>query len=557
MRSLLLLAAALAGPVAGPGPGPGPAPLARFRSLEYRGSDPGAPAPGAREYRNPVLAGFYPDPSIVRVGADFYLVNSSFAFFPGLPIFHSRDLVHWRQIGNAIDRPGQLDFKQVPTSFGLFAPSISHHDGRFRIVNTCVECGGNYIVSASSPAGPWSQPVFLPALSDAIDPSLAWDERGQAYVVYNGPPPGGSTYPGHRAIWLRPVDPETGRTGMATLLVNAGTNPRRKPQWIEGPHLFAKDGWWYLVAAEGGTAEGHSEVVFRSRSIAGPYTPGPNNPILTQRDLPPARPLPVTSTGHADLVALADGRWFAVFLGTRPYRGDFYDTGRETFLMPVRWKDGWPVITGPGQPVPLVAPAPLPRQRSAAPPQSGPIRWATRFGERRLGPEWLMLRTPRERWYSLGNAGLTLRPRTAGLGSFANPSFLGRRLQNRRADLVTELRFEPSADGEMAGLAAFQNDEFWYALAIGRAAGQRQIELRRRNGKASPVDGVLLASVAAPPGAVRLRITLDSDRADFAWASAGGRWRPLLAGADATLLSTARAGGFVGTILGPFAQRRP
>jgi xylan 1,4-beta-xylosidase len=336
------------------------APQARFDWFEYRGRDaPGHEvrvAPG--QYRNPILGGFYSDPSVTRVGADYYLVSSTFTYFPGIPVFRSRDLVTWTQVGNAIDRPGQLDFTGLGVSRGVFAPDISHHDGRFYILNTCVDCGGNYVITARDAAGPWSDPVWLKAV-DGIDASLFFDADGKAWVLNNGPPPGPPRYPGHRAIWIQQFDPAELKTvGPRTVLVDGGVRPAEKPIWIEGPHIYRKDGWYVLTCAEGGTAEGHSQVVLRSRRVLGPYEPFPHNPILTQRDLDAARPHPITSAGHASLVQTPAGEWWAVFLATRPYADNHYNTGRESFLLPVTWKQGWPTILAPGRPIPEAAARP-------------------------------------------------------------------------------------------------------------------------------------------------------------------------------------------------------
>ena len=304
---------------------------------------------GPNDYRNPILQGFYPDPSITRVGDDYYLVNSTFAWFPGIPVFRSRDLVSWTQIGNAIDRPDMLDFGRLGLSRGVFAASITHHDGLFYILNTCVDCGGNFVITARDPAGPWSDPVWLPDLEGGIDPSLFFDEDGKAWIVNNGAPEGTPRYDGHRAIWIQAFDPASLRTtGPRTVLVDSGVDPSTNPKWIEGPRIFRHDGHYYLTCAEGGTEEGHSQVVLRADRPTGPYTPFAGNPILTQRDLPRDRPFPITSAGHAEFVETPSGEWWATFLATRPYEGDHYNTGRETFLMPVQWQDGWPRITGPG-----------------------------------------------------------------------------------------------------------------------------------------------------------------------------------------------------------------
>ena len=174
------------------------------KQISYRGDDAG-PVPSPTQYRNPVLTGFYPDPSVTRVGDDFYLVNSTFGYFPGLPVFHSRDLVDWTQVGNAIDRPGQIDYGRGELTGGLFAASISHHDDTFYITNTCFYCDkGNYLITAKNPAGPWSNPVWLGF--EGIDPSLFFDQDGTAWVVNNGMPEGKLRYEGHRAIWIQQFD---------------------------------------------------------------------------------------------------------------------------------------------------------------------------------------------------------------------------------------------------------------------------------------------------------------------------------------------------------------
>jgi xylan 1,4-beta-xylosidase len=526
---------------------------ASFDWFRYEGADP-LPRPGAGEYANPVLAGFYPDPSLTRVGDDYYLVTSTFAYFPGIPVFHSRDLVSWRQIGNAIDRPDQLDFGRLGLSRGVFAPAIEHHRGTFWILNTCVDCGGNFLVTATNPAGPWSDPVWLPEIEGGIDPSLFFDEDGRAWIVNNGPPEGTPLYEGHRAIWLQEFDPRAKRMiGPRRVLVNGGVDISQRPIWIEGPHIIRRDGYYYLIAAEGGTAEGHSQVVLRSRSVTGPYVPGPNNPILTQRDLPRDRPNPITSAGHADFVQLPDGSWWATFLAVRPYTGDHYNTGREVFLMPVVWpQGGWPRITRSGEAIPYTHGRPnLPR--GEAPPMTGPMAVHEDFGGDALGFHWLMARNPRERWYDLAGGHLSLRARPVGLGDNGNPSFLARRQQHINASASTLMRFAPRRDGEEAGIAAFQNDDFWYFLALGREGGRDVLKVERRAGPSDPAGGVTIASIPSPvaPGEpLRLRIEAEGGLYHFSWAPPGGEWRPLLRGADGQILSTRTAGGFVGATFG-------
>lgn len=548
----LLMSACATTPV-----GPAAEGTARFDWFEYSGADPlpEGTAVGPDEYRNPILGGFYPDPSITRVGDDFYLVTSTFSYFPGIPIFHSRDLVNWTQIGNAIDRPSQLDFGSLGLSRGVFAPAIEQHGGTFYILNTCVDCGGNFLITATNPAGPWSDPIWLPELVEGIDPSLFFDDDGKAYILNNGPPVGPSLYDGHRAIWIQQFDPASKRMiGPRSVLVNGGIDLSKKPVWIEGPHIFRKDGYYYLIAAEGGTAEAHSQVVLRSRDVAGPYLSNPDNPILTQRDLPRDRLLPITSAGHADFVETAAGQWWATFLAVRPYGDDLYNTGRETFLMPVRWENGWPRLTAPGQVIPYAHTKPaLPSQSTPPVPTGGSFTVRENFVSPALPPHWMMMRNPREDWYDLGSGELTLKMRPVALGAMGNPSFLGRRQQHMNASASTIVRLAAQNDGDSAGLVALQSDDFWYFLGVGRDDGRQVLSLRRRSGPDQSQDGVLVASVPLdlPPGApVYLRIEARGGVYDFAYATREGQWQSLRSGEDGKILSTKVAGGFVGTLFG-------
>ena len=540
-------------------------PVARFDWFEYQGEDAIDAIPlAANEYRNPILRGFYPDPSVTRVGDDFYLVTSTFSYFPGIPVFHSRNLVDWTQIGNAIDRPDMLDFKQLGLSRGVFAPTIQAKDGTFYILNTCVDCGGNFVITAKNPAGPWSDPVWLPALEGGIDPSLFFDADGRSWTLNNGPPEGTPEYQGHRAIWIQEFDLKTLKSfGPRTVLVNGGVDFSKKPIWIEGPHIFRKDGWYYLSCAEGGTAEGHSQVILRSKNVTGPYLPNPNNPVLTQRDLPAGRPNRVTSAGHAQFVTTPDGKWWATFLAVRPYAGDFYTTGRETFLLPVEWKDGWPVITRPGEAIELPHARPqLPPGATPPRPLSGAFSVSEDFSDKALGPDWMMLRNPRQRWYTLDDRSLALTARPVGLGDNANPSFLVRRQAHTSATASTSLYFAPEKEGDRAGLAIFQNDDYWFFVGVKRAGGKLLVTVDQRDGPETPRLGRTIFTRENPRlggGPIYLKIAVDKNRYSFSYgypSPARNRRPPIwksLGSVTTDSLTTKTAGGFVGSVFGLFA----
>jgi len=544
-------------------------PVASFDWFEYRGEDPvdRANQPAPDQYRNPILQGFYPDPSATRVGNDFYLVTSTFGYFPGIPVFRSRDLVSWTQIGNAIDRPEQLDFQQLGLSRGVFAPTIQAKAGTFYILNTCVDCGGNFVISAKYPAGPWSDPVWLPDLEGGIDPSLFFDTDGKTWILNNGPPEGPPQYEGHRAIWIQQFDLKALKTiGPRKVLVNGGVDFSKKPIWIEGPHIFRKDGWYYLSCAEGGTAEGHSQVILRSKSVTGPYEPNPDNPILTQRGLSRERENPITSAGHAQLVTTPDGKWWATFLAVRPHADDFYSTGRETFLMPVRWKNGWPRITDPGQAIPWVHARPaLPVQPTPPVPTSGGFAVRDDFDGAKLPPYWMMLRNPRASWFALTDGALRMQARAVGLGDKGNPSFLARRQQHMNAAAETVVRFTPAKDGDRAGIAVLQNDDYWFFLGLKQIEGRLVVAVERREGPNGPAAGETVTTLdagtfgIAPGNPLALRIEVRGNRYIFSYARVLGSadlpmlaWRPLTERTTDSL-TTKTAGGFVGSVFGVFA----
>lgn len=524
---------------------------ARFSSFEYDGHAQERVAGQPGQYRNPILSGYYPDPSITRVNDDYYLVTSSFAHFPGLPVWQSKDLVHWTQIGNAIDRPGQLDFSGRAVSEAVFAPDISYHDGTFYIVNTCVACRGNFVITARNPAGPWSDPIWLPF--EGIDPAIYW-EGNRAFIVNNRAPDEKPRYEGHRAIWLQEYDWRAGKMiGPSTQLINGGVDISKEPVWIEGPHILRKDGWYYLTAAEGGTSVHHSQVAFRSRTLRGPYAPYAGNPILTQRDLDPARADPITSAGHAKLVQTQTGDWWATFLAVRPYADDFYNIGRETFLLPVAWKDGWPIILPRGERIPFAGPAPaLPPQPSPSLPTSGDFTYVDSFDGDRLALQWIGVRMPQAPFYRLDKGDLVLTS-AAPLGERSGtPAFLGRRQQHHVAMMRTTALFSPEHDGDRAGLAAMQSDQSYLFFGLTRLNGRDVVALYAR---AKGEERLVASAPVQNQGAMTLTIWADGGRMAFDYAGAGGMGT-LVPDFDARFLSTHEAGGFTGTVVGPYVWTR-
>jgi alpha-N-arabinofuranosidase len=508
-------------------------------------------------FTNPILAGFYPDPSICRVGSDYYLVTSSFSYFPGIPIFHSRDLVNWKQIGHVMDRPEQLDLDGLGVSRGIFAPAIRHHGGVFYVTCTLVDKGGNFVVTSKKPEGPWSNPVWIPQIN-GIDPSMFFDENGKTYIVYNSIAPDDKPlYNGHRTLRMYGFDVANLKVmGDEILLVNGGTDLSKKPIWIEAPHIFQKDGYYYLIAAEGGTGDQHSEVVFRSKNVAGPYVPYERNPILTQRHLDPNRKNPITSTGHADFVQTESGEWWAVFLGCRPYDDGYYNTGRETFLAPVKWLDGWPVINPEHEEVQYHYPFPFkPSQEAVAIPHRGNFQFRDEFVAEKLNHNWVFLRTPREKWYDLKSRKgfLTMQLRPESCAGNKNPSFLGHRQQHLRGSASVAIDFSPKAENEKAGLVIFQNEKHFYFLCKSFDGYAAVIQLYKSGEDQMELLGSQTITDEQKAKPLHLRIEVRGNTYSFSFATDSGKWILLQDYVDARFLSTKVAGGFVGCVYALYA----
>jgi len=486
---------------------------------------------------NPVIPGFHPDPSICRVGDDFYLVTSSFEYFPGLPIFTSRDLVSWRQIGHCLTRQSQLDLRTAPPSGGLYAATIRWHDGHFFVTGTNVSGGGHFIVHATDPAGPWSDPVWVD--QNGIDPSLFFDGDTAYFTSTVEPDPAGPhvAEPAFvRGVQQSVVDPFTGQRLTDVRFLWGGTGGK----FPEGPHLYRRGSYHYLLLAEGGTEYGHMVTTARATSPWGPWEPCPHNPILTHR----STASPIQAVGHGDLVELADGSWWMVCLGVRPSAGwPMHHLGRETFLTPVEWTDdGWPHLPGsglvePSLPRPPLAPEPLP----ASPTRDD-------FDTAFLGPHWNCLRVPLAQHGSLSRrpGWLTL---CCQAGTLDDPlvAFVARRQEHLTCTARALLDFVPRGADE-AGLTVRMNEHHHYELAVRRADDGRQAVLRRRIGGLS----ALAATVPIQDGAVELGVDADPTTYRFFVRQSDGRVDEVGTG-ETRYLSSECAGGFTGVYLGMYA----
>lgn len=425
------------------------------------------------DYFNPVISGWASDPSICNVGNDFWLVTSTFGYFPGIPLYHSKDLLTWKHVGNILSRKSQLNFLDGLSidKGGLYAPSITYnpHNRMYYMITTCVMNGKdgstmNFYVTAEHPLGKWSDPVVLKQV-EGIDPSFFFDSDGKGYIVYKSDEHSKFKWSNHRALSIIEFDVKTGTTkGNPVKFKEKGVGPEERLERDEGPHIYKIDNKYYLLAAEGGTNWVHSEVCYRSDSVFGPYERWSRNPMLTQRLLKTYRKLPVTSSGHVDMVKTSSGEWYAVFLGCRPWNNGEDHLGRETFLMPVKWsKDGFPYITQNIDTVSLRAN----RNRVQAiqqPVNAGNFTWSDDFKNTTLRPEWMSLWGTAEDYYSLGK-GLELETVPINTKSGRTPAFLARRMQHHKFEAETELLFKPNK-GEAAGILLFKNEYRQYMFAV-------------------------------------------------------------------------------------------
>lgn len=487
------------------------------------------------EIKNPILPGFYPDPSICAVGDKFYLVNSSFCYFPGVPIFESTDLKHWHQIGNILDRNSQVPCGKDDMSRGIFAPTIRYHEGIYYMITTNVSHGGNFIVTATDPAGPWSEPHYL-AGAEGIDPSLFFDEDGKCYYIGTRPNPKGVGHNGDWYIYIQELDLENWcLLGDYKLVWNGAM---RKAEWPEGPHLYKKDGWYYIMHAEGGTGPAHAICIARSKEIYGPYEGNLMNPVLTHRHL--GRDYPVRYVGHADLVTDTDGNWYAVMLASRPCEGHT-NMGRETFLAKVTWEDGWPVFNAGIGKLEDVVTVPF-EDNGGEPVTSGVDKKSIPFS-------MVMLRNPSEDTVVRDGSGYRFKLLPYTLAECEPAAYLGLRQTSYCFTAKTTLSFLPEQDGETAGLALFQSEEAFLAIVYGKADGKTQVCVMEK-AKDTGVQIKKMEEVLAEQ--ITFKITQRKQEATFSYDTGAGE-KVLARGISAKILSTESAGGFVGCTIGMFA----
>lgn len=489
-----------------------------------RRNNPFAAPPSPNEkvtYTNPVIPGFHSDPSVCRVGDDYYLITSTFEYFPGVPVFHSKDMVNWEQVGYILNRK-----EQIPNGINIFAATIRYHEGVFYMITTNIVGGGNFYVTATNPAGPWSNPVWLKGLG-GIDPDLFWDDDGKAYVISS-------------PMVLYEINLETGEFLTEGRKIWNGTGGR----YSEGPHIYKKDGWYYLMAAEGGTEEAHHETIARSQSIWGPYTDNPANPILAHANAA-GQGIPIQGVGHADIIQAHDNSFWIVFHGYRNISDKVHHIlGRETCLAPVCWpKNGWPVVNGNGTAsVNMTCPT-LPLHPFQAKPSTFD------FNNDQLDFEWNYIQAP-----NTDNFSLTERPgffRLKGaaeqVNTRTNSTFIGRRLTDFYFTATTRLDFNPENENEEAGMILLNNGSH-FDIVVQKKANKRVLVVKLQLGRTIYTS----KEYVLEPGPVDLRVTGEKTTFTFAFRQGNNEFMDVET-ADAKFLATETVGFFTGVYVGLYA----
>jgi len=525
-----------------------------------------------QEYKikNPIIPGYYPDPSICRVGDDYYLICSSFELSPGIPIFHSKDLANWEKIGNVMSKENGFEMSADFFAGGVMAPTIRYHDGVFYIINANFSHRGNYIVTATDPAGPWSEPRFLDEDVPGLDASIFFDDDGKCYVMGTGKveAPYGPT----RGIWVQEFDVKTMHTvgephGIWDCALKRASSP-------EAPHLYRRGDWYYLIIAEGGTEHYHCVSVARSKNLFEWFEANPANPIMTHRQL--GYTYPWANMGHTDIVELPDGSWYAVMLGSRNIEGPYKNMGRETFACPVTWELDWPVFSvGTGK---IEESYPMPECLTWTPFEKQPAK--DDFEGDKLGYDWVFWGTPYQDFWRVEDSKLKLHclPREMDRQMHAIGKMPTEPKQPPRDDCISVvLRRQTDIDFDATMKMSFvpENAETAGFVIMQASNNHFRVELKQEDGKQyllcqqvvttkwmhviyreydADTTRTELARVPFEGKDVVVYLKARGQTYDFYYGTDENDLQPLYLGVDAKLLNQPVTGNMVGTCMGMFAS---
>lgn len=504
----------------------------------------------AQDFKNPVLPGFHADPSVCRAGDDFYLVNSTFQYFPGVPVFHSKDLIHWEQIGNCLTRPSQLDltglYKQDNpelewTNAGVYATTIRENKGRFYMVTTVFPSRRHFYVWTDNPAGEWSEPIVIDFAIGSCDPTLYFEGEKCYFLWKEGD------------IKICEIDVGTGKKIGEIHHLGTGLGGR----YPEGPHIYKKDGYYYLLLAEGGTEQGHHVNILRSRNLFGPYEPNRANPILSHFNME-MQNSDIQGLGHADLVQAPDSTWWMICLGYRTSGYLLHVMGRETMLAPVRWdENAWPVVNGNGTLTTDMHCSTLPQVPMPLDPVCEDFNDVKRdvpadsYSSIGLPWGWHSIGNPDHSRYSLTDrkGWLRLKPTTTTLDKATSPTFVARRQTEKVFTATTLLDASHIGEGMQAGITAYAAPLNHFDVIVEKRDGKLYAKSNIRIGELAHCD----KEVPLNSNKVYLRITSDAAYY-YMQVSDDGKNFQTLGKMDFRYVSTEVIGGFTGVMLGVFAQ---
>ncbi|WP_026753472.1 glycoside hydrolase family 43 protein [Sediminibacter sp. Hel_I_10] len=538
---------------------------ALFTSVTYQGNDQiykDNPLE-SNEFYTPILQGCYPDPAITRKGDDYYMVCSSFAMFPGVPIFHSKDLVNWTDLGGVLNNVEEFNPNVTGISEGVYAPGITYnpHNDTFYMIVTAFSGGlGNIVVKTKDPKKGWGSPIKLDF--GGIDPSIFFDDNGKGYIVHNdAPDKGKELYNGHRVIKVWDYDVENDKVipGTDKIIVDGGVDLSKKPIWIEAPHLYKKDGSYYLMCAEGGTGGNHTEVIFKSDSPRGPFIPAPSNPILTQRFFPRDRKNKVDWAGHADLVKGPNDQYYGVFLAVRPNEENRVNTGRETFILPVDWSGEFPVFEN-GL-IPLEPKLEMPegvenKTGTNGFVPNGNFTFTENFSSDKLDYRWIGLRGPREAFMSTSKKGLQINPFDTNIKEKKPTSTLFHRQQHNSFTFTTTLDYKPKSETDLAGVVALQNEGSNYVFGVTKKDKDYYVVLQKNSWpsrRGDIISEIVASKKIELDKTINLQITAKGDTYEFGYSLDGANFETVGGTVSGDILSTDVAGGFTGALIGLYA----
>lgn len=483
--------------------------------------------------QNPILRGFSPDPSIIRVNNDYYIATSTFEWWPGVRLWHSRDLKHWEQLPSPLRRQSQLNMIGNPVNGGIWAPCLSYCDGRFYLVYTDVKTQKrpyynthNYLVWSDNITGEWSDPVYLN--STGFDPSLFHAKNGKKYII--------NMRNGFKGILLQEYDPEKQKLVGPVFNIFPGTDLG----YTEGPHLYEHNGWYYLITAEGGTSYNHCVTVARSKNLTGPYEVDPANPILTSMDTPDAY---LQRAGHADLVETQNGEWYMVHLCGRPLQEmRACILGRETAIQKMEWtEDGWIRPVDGRVPARSVAePAGIPDYPLPTEPERddfSSVELPVWYSTLRAYPEGCLSLTERPGWLRLrGQDSIT---------SLHHVSLVARRQTASSCTVETGMEFHADVPEQVAGLAyIYNNENFYMLLQTTNEAGKPMLTFLKSDRNVITETDSPIALVT--PGMLRIRLEVNGKDAQFFYACGKEDWKPAFEPFDCSILSDEHCPGFTG-----------